>query len=104
MIIRTRRRRIGFLIAFHTLAWGAAAYFAHSANTGERGLIAKQEAKKKTEMTLAKITEAKGERIAWERRVGQLSGREIDRDLLDERQRAMLNIAHKNDLVILLDR
>ncbi|OYU50176.1 MAG: septation inhibitor protein [Rhizobiales bacterium PAR1] len=104
MIIRTRRRRIGFLIAFHTIAWSASAYFAHSANTGERGLIAKQEAKRKTEATLVKIAEARTERLAWERRINQLSGREIDRDLLDERQRLMLNIAHKNDVVILLDR
>ena len=104
MIIRTRRRRIGFLLAFHTLAWSASAYFAHSANTGDRGLVAKQEVKRKTIETMAKITDAKAERVAWERRVGQLSGREIDRDLLDERQRLMLNVAHKNDLIILLDR
>lgn len=104
MIIRTRRRRIGFLLAFHTLAWGASGYFAHSANTGDRGLVAKQEAKRKTGETMVKIAEAKTERAAWERRVGQLSGREIDRDLLDERQRLMLSIAHKNDLIILFDR
>lgn len=104
MIIRTRRRRISFLLAFHTIAWSAAGYFAHAANSGERGLVAKQEAKRKTEQTMVRIAEAKAERVAWERKVGQLSGREIDRDLLDERQRLMLNIAHKNDLVILLDR
>lgn len=104
MIIRTRRRRIGFLLAFHTIAWSASAYFAHSAYTGDRGLVAKQEAKRKTDETLGKIAEAKNERLAWERRVSQLSGREIDRDLLDERQRLMLSIAHRNDLIILFDR
>jgi cell division protein FtsB len=104
MIIRTRRRRIGFLLAFHCLAWGASAYFAHSAYTGDRGLVAKKDAKDRTEEIIARIGEAKAERQAWERRVSQLSGPEIDRDLLDERQRLMLNAVHPNDIVILLNR
>jgi cell division protein FtsB len=104
MIIHTRRRHLSFLLVFHTLAWGASGYFAHSAYSGNRGLVAKQEAKVKTQEILSKITEAKTVRTAWERRVAQLSGAEVDRDLLDERQRLMLNLAHKNDLVIQLDR
>ncbi|MCA0401006.1 MAG: septum formation initiator family protein [Proteobacteria bacterium] len=104
MIIRTRRRRIGFLVAFHAAAWSASAYFAHSAYTGDRGLVAKQDAKIRTQEVGAKIAEIRAERLAWERRVSQLSGAEVDRDLLDERQRAMLNLGHRNDLVIQLDR
>jgi cell division protein FtsB len=104
MIIRTRRRRIGFLLAFHCIAWGASGYFAHSAYTGDRGLVAKKDAKDRIETISVLIGEAKAERQAWERRVGQLAGPEIDRDLLDERQRLMLNAVHPNDLVILLDR
>ncbi|MCZ8187860.1 MAG: septum formation initiator family protein [Beijerinckiaceae bacterium] len=103
MIIRTRRRRIGFLLAFHAIAWSASAYFAHSAYTGDRGLLAKQQAKEMTSEVVRKIGEAKAERQAWERRVSQLSGKEIDRDLLDERQRLMLNSAHRNDVIILLN-
>lgn len=104
MIIHTRRRHISFLVVFHTIAWGSSAYFAHSAYTGNRGIIAKKEAKAKTQETLEKIAEAKQVRVTWERRVNQLSGTEVDRDLLDERQRLMLNLAHKNDLVIELNR
>lgn len=104
MIIRTRRRRFGILVVFHAIAWGASAYFAHSAYTGDRGLVAKQEAKKRMVEVGQQIGEARAERQAWERRVGQLSGAEIDRDLLDERHRAMLNLAHKNDLVIQIER
>jgi cell division protein FtsB len=103
MIIHTRRRHIGFLVVFHTIAWSASAYFAHSAYTGDRGLVAKKEAKQKTLETLEKIAEARQIRTTWERRVNQLSGVEVDRDLLDERQRLMLNLAHKNDLVIQID-
>lgn len=104
MIIRTRQRRFAFLFAFHAIAWGATSYFLMSAQTGERGLIAKREAKAKTDEISAKIAEMKAERSAWERRVGQLSGNTIDRDLLDERQRALLNVAHKNDVIILLNK
>ena len=104
MIIRTRQRRIAFLLVFHAFAWGATAYFIHAAQTGDRGLQAKHEAKSKIETIGGQIAELKVERAAWERRVGQLSGEMVDRDLLDERQRVMLGVAHKNDLVILLNR
>jgi cell division protein FtsB len=100
MIIRTRQRRIVFFMAFQALAWGASVYFAHSAYTGNRGIVAKNEAKRKTVEIGTQIAQAKEERAAWERRVNQISGPEVDRDLLDERQRAMLGLAHKNDLVI----
>ena len=101
MIIRTRPRRIAVLFAFHALAWGMTSYFLMSAQTGERGLIAKREAKVKMDEISEKIAELKAERHALERRVGQISGRVVDRDLLDERQREMLTIVHANDVVIL---
>lgn len=104
MIIRTRPRRIAILVAFHAIAWSAVGYFVHSAQTGDRGMQAKREAKLRTDQVNLQIAELKTERTAWERRVNQLSGAMVDRDLLDERQRVMLGIAHKNDLVILLDR
>jgi cell division protein FtsB len=104
MIIRTRPRRIAFLLAFHTLAWGAAGFFLYSAQTGDRGLAAKREAKARIAAIGQNISEQKAERAAWERRVTQLSGTTVDRDLLDERQRLMLGTAHRNDVVILLDR
>lgn len=104
MIVRTRPRRIAILVAFHAIAWSAVGYFLHSAQTGNRGMQAKREAKEQTETVNRQIAEMKSERNAWERRVNQLSGTTVDRDLLDERQRLMLGIAHRNDVVILLDR
>lgn len=104
MIIRTRQRRVVYFFAFQAVAWGAAVYFAHSAYTGNRGIVAKNEAKKQTIEILTQISLAKDERAAWERRVNQIRGPEVDRDLLDERQRSMLNLAHKNDLVIQINR
>lgn len=104
MIIRTRQRRIGFFLAFQVLAWGAAGYFAHSAYTGNRGIVAKNEVKQKTLDVGQEITVARAEREALARRVAQIRGPEVDRDLLDERQRAMLNLAHRNDLVLQISR
>lgn len=104
MIVHTRRRRFIILVAFHSLAWSASAYFIHSAQTGDRGLAAKREAKALTDTTVAEITTLKAEKLAWERRVSQISSEKVDRDILDERTRAMLNVVHKSDVVILLDR
>lgn len=104
MIIHTRRRRFAVLVVFHAFAWSATAYFVQSAYTGDRGLVAKREARAKTEQIVEEITVLHAERVEWERRVSQLSGREIDRDLLDERVRTMLGTAHRNDVVILLDK
>ncbi|MGL5448134.1 MAG: septum formation initiator family protein [Rhabdaerophilum sp.] len=104
MIIHTRRRRLIALIAFHTIAWGASGYFLHSAQTGDRGLAAKREAKAQTDAIITEIGAQRAEKTAWERRVSQLSSEKVDRDLLDERSRAMLNVVHRSDVVIPLDR
>jgi cell division protein FtsB len=104
MIVHTRRRRFIVLVAFHTIAWGASGYFIHSAQTGDRGLLAKREAKAQTDTIITEIGALRAEKAAWERRVTQLSSEKVDRDLLDERTRAMLNVVHKSDVVILLDR
>jgi cell division protein FtsB len=104
MIVHTRRRRIIALVAFHTIAWSASAYFIHSAQTGDRGLQAKREAKAQIDSTTAEIATFRAEKSAWERRVSQLSNEKVERDLLDERNRAMLNVVHRSDVVILLDR
>ncbi len=104
MIIRTRQRHLLYFIAFQLVAWSTSAYFAHSAYTGNRGIVVKNEAKKQIAEILAQVALAKDERAAWERRVNQIRGPEVDRDLLDERQRAMLNLAHRNDLILQLER
>lgn len=41
------------------------------------------------------------ERTEWEHRIALLKASQIDRDLLEERARAMLGMVHKNDVVII---
>lgn len=44
------------------------------------------------------------EQAAWRRRVAGLSEGALNADILDERARAMLNLAHPNDIVIPYDK
>lgn len=48
--------------------------------------------------------DASAEQIAWKRRVNGLREQSLDNDTLDERARAMLNLADKNDIVVPYDR
>lgn len=100
MVIHTRFRRIFSILAFHVVVLGASGFFAWNAYIGERGLVARREHKIRIAQLNRQIDELKLERTARERRVSALSADEIDRDLLDERVRAVLNLAHRNDLVI----
>ncbi len=75
-------------------------FFIWHASHGERGLIAR-------EARLVQIAEARGElarataeREAAERRVNALRGATIDRDQLEERARALLNMTQREEIVI----
>lgn len=104
MVIRTRFRRIALLVAFHTIVLGASGFFAWHAYTGDRGIIARREHKLRIAQLNRQLDEVRLERHTHERRVNELAFDEVARDLLDERARAVLNLAHRNDLVILLDK
>lgn len=102
MVIKARLRKIGLFLAFHAAAWGATAYFAHAAYTGDRGILAKRELKIRAFEINKDIATLKAESAAWQRRIGQLRAGDINRDLLDERARAVLNVVHANDLMLVL--
>ena len=101
MVVRTRFRSVIVLLAFHTVMVSASAFFAWHAYTGERGIMARREHKIRIAQLNRHLEELKIERLAHERRVRELAYDEVDRDLLDERARVVLNLAHRNDLVIL---
>jgi cell division protein FtsB len=48
----------------------------------------------------AERSAAEAERDAWEKRVAGLRNNHIDPDTLDERARAMLNLADPSDIVV----
>jgi cell division protein FtsB len=76
------------------------AFFIWHASHGPRGLVAKEV--RITEIAGARIELARavGEREAAERRVGALRGQNIDRDQLEERARALLNLTQREEIVI----
>jgi len=75
------------------------AYFGWSATQGDRGLAAFAEGQRLLKQAEAERAAAEAERQTWERRVAAL-GSHIDRDTLDERARAMLNLADPSDIII----
>jgi cell division protein FtsB len=76
-------------------------YFVHHANTGARGLEAKELYNIQAQELSRELDGARKERAEWERRIALLRSDQIDRDLLEERARVMLGRVHKNDLVII---
>ncbi len=75
-------------------------YFGWNAVQGDRGLVAY--AQRKELLAQARDDQAKAqlEVEAWERRVSGLRSRHIDADALDERARAMLNLADPSDSIV----
>jgi cell division protein FtsB len=75
-------------------------YFLWNATQGDRGLQAyalRQEQLKSVQADLAK---AQADQAGWDRRVSELRNQRLDPDMLDERARAMLNLADPADIVV----
>jgi cell division protein FtsB len=75
-------------------------YFGWNAVQGNRGLVAYAQRQELLAQAQADQARAKAERDAWERRVAGLRARHIDADALDERARAMLNLADPTDVIV----
>ena len=75
-------------------------YFCWNATRGDHGL--KIYAIRRTQLVQAEAerTVAEAERAVWETRVAGLRANHIDPDTLDERARAMLNLADPQDVVV----
>ena len=78
-------------------------YFAYHAVQGERGVVAHNRLNQEIVLAEKALAEAKAKRMAVEKRVMLLRPNGIDRDLLDERARRTLGMAHPDELVIYLD-
>jgi cell division protein FtsB len=76
------------------------AYFGWNASRGEHGLTAYAQREKQFSAAQAEQAAADAERDAWEIRVAGLRANHIDPDTLDERSRAMLNLADPTDIVV----
>ncbi|MGE0713986.1 MAG: septum formation initiator family protein [Alphaproteobacteria bacterium] len=80
---------------------GLIAYFGYHLAHGDRGLVAWRELSQRIEQTETVARRVAQERAELERRVALLRPDSLDRDMLDERARSILNLAHPDDVVIL---
>jgi cell division protein FtsB len=102
MILRRRFRTALITLAFYGAAGGVVSYFWWHAHHGDRGIHAKAAYKVKIAELNGEIATAKRERADWERRVTLMRADSLDRDILEERARVLLNTTHKNDVIVVL--
>ena len=98
-IMRTIKRGAVAMIA-PSVFLAVAGYFAWNASRGDHGL--QNYAMRQNQLHLAQKEQAaaEAERDMWETRVAGLRANHIDPDTLDERARAMLNLAEPDDIVV----
>lgn len=102
MILRRRFRTALIAFAFYGVAGGIVSYFWWHAHHGDRGLHAKSAYKVRIAELNTEIGTARRERMDWERRVTLMRADNLDRDILEERARILLNGAHRNDVIVVL--
>jgi len=100
MAVRTRARAFLLPIAFYLVLGVASGYLVWGASTGERGLEAKAGYDAEVAQLRAELTQAQAERARWRRRVDSMRSEAVDRDLLDEEARAVLDRVGKDEVVI----
>jgi cell division protein FtsB len=84
-----------------TLFLSLVGYFGWNATQGDRGLQAYALRQEQLKAVQADLARAEAERDLLERRVAGLHTQRLDPDTLDERARAMLNLADPNDVVVM---
>jgi cell division protein FtsB len=86
---------------FPLLACGAAGYFGYHFQTGEHGLKARADLERRKEVLAGELAGLKEVKDRLERDVALLRPESLDPDMLDERARAILNLAYGDDLIML---
>ena len=92
-------RQRGRVIIGPILGISLVVYFAYHLVQGDRGLIAWMRLTQEIHQTQAVLADVEAQRLPLAHRVSLLRG-SIDRDLLDERARATLNVVGANEVVI----
>ena len=78
-----------------------AGYFGWSATQGDHGLQVYARQQDQLRLAQAELFHVNGEVEMWERRVTGLRNSRLDPDTLDERARAMLNLAEPTEVVVM---
>jgi cell division protein FtsB len=86
---------------FPLIACGVGGYFVYHLQTGDHGLEARAVLEKRKAVLAGELAGLKDVRARLERDVALLRPESLDPDMLDERARAILNLAHPDDLIML---
>ncbi len=81
----------------------AVVYFGYHAIQGENGVMAFLSLERRVVQAEVELAAAKAEEERLARRVELLRPRSLDRDMLDEQARLLLNLAHPDDIVVMRD-
>jgi cell division protein FtsB len=88
-------------LLFPLLSLGVGGYFGYHLQTGDHGLEARAALEKRKIVLAGELAGLQDVRKRLERDVALLRPESLDPDMLDERARAILNLAHPDDLVML---
>ena len=99
MLVGEIRRRARFIVG-PICGISLVGYFAYHLMQGDRGLAAWMRLSQEIRLAQATLDEAEGERRALDQRVNLLRPNHLDRDMLDERARASLNLVAPDERVI----
>jgi cell division protein FtsB len=99
MVSHTRFKSFLTGLALYTMAAALIGYFGINAYTGKYGLHAQAALDQEMIALTAELARLKQERVKLEQRVSLLRAESLDPDMLDERARFQLELAHPRDLV-----
>ena len=100
MVTRKRLRSILTALGLYVMAALLIGYFGVNAYNGNHGLRAKQDIDQQIAALTTELDGLQTERKAWERRIELLKPASIDRDMLDERARELLEYAAPDELIL----
>ena len=100
MAVKTRARAILVPVLFYLVLGSASAWLVWGASQGERGLKAKAQYDAEYTQLQGQLAELRADHARWRRRVESMRSEAVDRDLLDEEARKMLDRVGKDDVVI----
>ncbi|MBM3644956.1 MAG: septum formation initiator family protein [Alphaproteobacteria bacterium] len=75
-------------------------YLGYHLVNGDRGLLAMAQLEREVLVAEQNFAEAEAIRKIWERRVSGLRNASLDPDLLDERARALLHYARRDEVIV----
>ena len=100
MVVRKGFKAFLVPVSLYAMAFAAAGFFVTQARQGDRGLEAKHELRKEEQKIVAELEKLQAERDEWESKVALFRAEALDKDLLDERVRRVLNRAHRHEVTI----